>query len=68
MYQLVARDGHVAGVFRVGLESGSGSVVQERYEGRLTTARERMSTEQIERSGYTSEHTKSVSEVGEKKS
>ena len=44
MYQLVARAGHVVGAFRMGLESGSGSAVQERYEGRLTTARERMST------------------------
>ena len=67
MYQLVARDGYVAGVFRVGLESGSGSVGQERYEGRLTTARETMSTARIERSGYTSEQPESVSEVGEKK-
>ena len=68
MYQPVARARHEVGVFGMGSEPGSGSVVQERYEGRLTTARERMSTEQIERSGYTSEHTKSVSEVGEKKS
>ena len=67
MYQLVARAGHVVGRFKMGLESGSGSVVQERYEGRLTLARERMSIAWIERSGYTSEHTKSVSEVGEKK-
>ena len=32
------RAGHVAGVFRVDSESGSGSTVQERYEERLTTA------------------------------
>ena len=60
------RAGHVAGVFRVDLESGSGSTVQERYEGRLTTARETMSTTRIERSGYTSEQPESVSEVSEK--
>ena len=66
--QSVAGDGRVAKASKVGLESGSGSVVQERYEGRLTTARERMSTVWIERSGYTSEHTEWVSEVGEKKS
>ena len=50
----------MAGVFRVGLQSGSCSVVQERYEGRLTTAREK-------KSGYMSEQPESVSEVGEKK-
>ena len=64
MYQLVARAGHAAGVFRVGSEPGSGSVVQERYEGRLTTARETMTTAWIERS---SEQPESVLEVGEKK-
>ena len=58
----------MAGVCRVGSESSLGRTAHGMYEGRLTTARERMSTEQIERSGYTSEHTKSVSEVGEKKS
>ena len=61
------RAGHVAGVFRVDLESGSGSTVQERYEGRLTTARETMSTAWIERSEYTSEQPEPVSEVGEKR-
>ena len=49
------------------MKSGSGSVVQERYEGRLTTARETISTAWIERSGYMSEQPESVSEVGEKK-
>ena len=49
--QSVAGDGRVAKAFRVGLESGSGRVTQWRYEGRLTTASDRMSTVWIERSG-----------------
>ena len=64
MYQLVARARHEVGVFGMGSEPGSGSVVQERYEGRLTTARETMSTAWMERS---SEQPESVLEVGEKK-
>ena len=64
MYQLVAGAGHAAGVFRVGSEPGLDNVVQERYEGRLTTARETMSTAWMERS---SEQPESVLEVGEKK-
>ena len=60
------RAGHVAGLFKADLESGSGSTVQERYEGRLTIARETMSTAWIERSGYTSEQPEPVSEVGER--
>ena len=51
------------GVFRVDLESGSGSTVQGRYEGRLTTARKGNSTVWIERSGHISECIESVSEV-----
>ena len=39
------------GVFRVDLESGSDRVTQWRYEGRLTTASDRMSTVWIERFG-----------------
>ena len=51
VYRLVARAGRVAGVCRVGLESSSDRAAQEMYEGRLTTARGRMSTAGIERSG-----------------
>ena len=49
--QSVAGDGRVAKASRVDLESGSGRTTQRRYESRLTTARDRMSTVGIERSG-----------------
>ena len=42
--QSVSGDGRVAKASRVGLESGSRRVIQWRYEGRLTTAIDRMST------------------------
>ena len=44
IYRLVARAGRVAGVCRVGSKSGSDRTAQGIYEGRLTTARETMST------------------------
>ena len=49
--QSVAGDGWAAKASRVGLEPGPGRMTQWRYEGRLTTASDRMSTVWIERSG-----------------
>ena len=65
--QSVAGDGRVAKASGVDLESGSGRVTQWRYEGRLTTASDRMSTVWIERSGHISECIESVSEVDKRK-
>ena len=50
----------MAGVCRVGSESGSGGAARRRYERRLTIAREMMSTVWIERAKHTKEHIKSI--------
>ena len=44
VHQLVTGVGRVAEAFRVSLQSDPGGAAQGSYEGRLTTARETMST------------------------
>ena len=49
VHQLVTGVGHVANEgLRVGVQSDPGGAAQGRYEGRLTTAREMLSTVRIE--------------------
>ena len=55
----------MAVAFRVGLQSDPGGAAQRSYEGRLTTAREMMSTVWIERSGLMKERTESNPEADE---
>ena len=67
VHRLVTGVGCAAEAFRVGLQSDPGGAAQGSHEGRLTTARETMSTAWIEICGCTSKQPESVSEVGEKK-
>ena len=56
----------MAGASRVSVESGSGMAAEGRYEGRLTTVREMMSTVWIERSRLMKKRTESIPEAGER--
>ena len=65
VHQLVTGVGRVAEAFRVSLQSDPGGAAHGSYEGRLTTAREMMSTVWIERSGLMKERTESNPEADE---
>ena len=56
----------MAEAFRVSLQSDPGGAAHGSYEGRLTTAREMMSTVWIERFRFMKERTESIPEAGER--